>query len=141
MAHDDVLVHALAAQVEVAVAQAEDSSTSVSSLMWKGGVLAGLRTSASVAATSISPVGRSAFSVPGGAGDGAAYEEDVLAAASSATAWARRRPGVEDDLDEAGVVPEVDEDEAAVVAAAVHPAGERDGLPRRRCAVRRRSGL
>jgi hypothetical protein len=36
--------------------------------------------------------------------------------------------GVEDDLDEAGGVAEVEEDEAAVIAAAVDPAGEGDGL-------------
>ena len=37
---------------------------------------------------------------------------------------------VEDELDEAGAVAQVDEDQAAVVAAAVHPAGDaRDLLP------------
>ena len=35
-----------------------------------------------------------------------------------------RGPGVEDELHEAGAVAQVDEDEAAVIAAAGHPAGE-----------------
>ena len=41
---------------------------------------------------------------------------------------------VEDELDEAGAVAQVDEDQPAVVAAAVHPAGDTGGgagaLPR-----------
>ena len=35
--------------------------------------------------------------------------------------------GIEDELDEPGPVAQVDEDQAAVVAAAVHPAGEPRG--------------
>ena len=37
-----------------------------------------------------------------------------------------RLVGVEDELNEPGAVPEIDEDEAAVVAAAVDPAGDAD---------------
>ena len=39
--------------------------------------------------------------------------------------------GVEDELQQAGAVAQVDEDQAAVVAAAVHPAGHADLVARR----------
>ncbi len=61
--------------------------------------------------------------------DRALREEDVLAAAGVGDGVGLRvLLRVEDGLDEAIVVTQVDEDEAAVVAAAVHPAGEGDGL-------------
>ena len=43
----------------------------------------------------------------------------------------RRGLGMEDELHEARAVAQVDEDQAAVVAPAVHPAGDADGLARR----------
>ena len=78
--------------------------------------------------TSTSPVGRSGLTVPSGrAPHGAGDPHDVLAAQVVGA--------VDDALDDAGVVAQVDEGEVlAVLAAAGHPAAQRDRRGRRRSA-------
>src|SRR5205085_6824494 len=56
--------------------------------------------------------------------DLASDADDVLGAQTLGDVEARAR--VEDELDEAAAVAQVDEDQPAVVAAAVHPAGDAD---------------
>src|SRR5207248_1475031 len=58
--------------------------------------------------------------------DGAARGEDVLGAQPLGHREGLGRIGVEDELDEPAAVAQVDEDQVAVVAAAVDPAGEAD---------------
>ena len=98
----------------------------------------------SVTSTSTSPVASAGLTVPSGRGRTRPVDlEDPLGA--HLLGDDERGAGdvrVEDELDEAGAVAQVQEDETAVVAAAVHPAGERDGLADLlRGAARRRRGV
>ena len=96
--------------------------------MGKGVLRARLSSLASPATTSISPVARLGFKVSAGRRvDAAAHRDDELAAQ-----LARQLEGglpvlrIEDYLDDAAAVAQVDEDEAAVIAARVHPAHDGD---------------
>ena len=86
----------------------------------------------SSAATRIStaPVASAGLTVSGGARDHLAVDADhVLGAEVARRRGAPPRPRrVEHQLQEPGAVAQVDEDHAAVVAAAVHPAGHADAL-------------
>ena len=60
--------------------------------------------------------------------DEAGDADDELVAQALGRGEGRRTVGVADDLDEAFAIAQVDEDDAAVVAAAMDPAHQRDGL-------------
>ncbi len=100
-----------------------------SSSSWNGGVGAAFRISISCASTSISPETRFGLAVPSGRGRTTPGHADHELVAQRLGGGERRRAvGVADDLHEALAVAQVDEDDAAVVAAAVDPAHQRDGL-------------
>ena len=120
-------LHRLAAQVEVAVAQAQrlvDRASSSSS--GKGGVSAAASTSSRVARISTSPVGMSGLTVSSERRTTSPAHRDHPLGAQLVRARVRLGRGlrVEHDLHEAGAVAQVDEHEAAVVAAPVDPAGD-----------------
>ena len=98
----------------------------------KGGVSARFRIASDDARTSIAPVGQVRVDGVRVAGDDVPrHVDDELAPellGEGEDAGVREEPRVEDDLGEARPVAEVDEDELAVVAAAVDPAHEAHGL-------------
>ena len=91
----------------------------------KGTPVAGLWTTMSVARTSTSPVGCLGFgdsritTVPRTPTTSSAWS-------FSATAWIAASIGIEDDLHAPRRVAQLDEDQLAEIAAAVHPSGEHD---------------
>ena len=90
----------------------------------KGSTLQALRTSTSSAASSISPVGIFGFSVPSGRRPILPRTDDDPFGAELARGQERRGVlRVDDDLEKAGAVAQVEEVHAAVVAAGVNPAG------------------
>ena len=89
-------------------------------------------TSSAVTPTSISPVGIFALFVPAGrCADFAGDAHDAFAAERGGLREQFRRQigRIENRLRAAFAVADVNEDEAAEVAAGMNPAGERDGLP------------
>ena len=114
------------------------SSTWPSSSIANGGVSDSARCSASVTDSSISPVLRFGLTLP-------SSRRTISPAALTHVLGPQplrqrvrlgRRLRMEDELDDAGAVAQVDEDQAAVVAAAVDPAGHAHRARRR---VRRRA--
>ncbi len=96
----------------------------------KGGVLDSLRSNSSSATTSISPVGMLGFSRPVAAAANLPFDRDDKLRAGG-LGFGVGLAGlllVEDDLGDAGAVAHVEEDEVAVVAAAVDPAHQDDVL-------------
>ena len=79
-------------------------------------------TSSAVAMTSISPVGRSGFSLPAGR-----RATSPMTLTQNSLRRCVRVLLAEDHLHDPGGVAQVDEDDPAVVAAAGHPAGQRHG--------------
>ena len=77
-------------------------------------------TISSLATTSIAPVASSGFSLPSGRAADRADDLDAELVAQRVRVLL-----AEDHLHHAGGVPEIDEDDPAVVAAAGHPPGER----------------
>ena len=75
--------------------------------------------------TSISPVGRLGLALPSGRG----ATSPVTLRQYSLRRLVGDRLVADHDLDDAAGLAQVDEGDAAVVAAAGHPAGEGDGLP------------
>ena len=94
--------------------------------MGNGSGAAALRTSRSDATTSISPVGSSGLALPSGRSADLAGDLDAELAAQLVG------DGLvaDHDLHDAAGLAQVDEGDAAVVAAAGHPAGQRHGLAR-----------
>ena len=78
------------------------------------------------AATSISPVARSGFTVPSGRGRTRPSTRSTYSARMRVRVEPARRVGVDDDLDDPGRVAQVEEHDAAVVAPARDPAAQRD---------------
>ena len=87
---------------------------------------AGLSTTMAAAATSTAPVARSGFTVPSGSGPHLARDGDAVLHPEIGDLGQVLRIG--DDLDDSGGVPQIDEGDAAVVAATGHPAGQDDLL-------------
>ncbi len=128
VAQHQVLLHLRPAQVEHAVLS-RTVSDRFSSSSWNGGVSDGLSTSRSCASTSISP-GRE-VRVDGAVrarAHPARHGDDELVAQLLGDGERRRAVGVADDLHQAFAVAQIDEDHAAMVAAAMRPAHQRDGL-------------
>ena len=101
------------------------SSTSASSSIGNGGGSASARSSKSATSSSISPVASSGLTL---ASSRRARVPVAVSTSSErrrvgALVGLRRVLGVEHELQQAGAVAEVDEDQPAVVAPAVHPAG------------------
>ena len=83
----------------------------------------------SCASTSTSPLARFGLTVPAGRrAHLAGHPQHVLVAHAVGGREGLGAVGIAHHLHQALAVAQVDEDHAAVVAAAVHPAAERDGL-------------
>ncbi len=127
VAHEDVGVHPLAPQVEVAVLEAQllvDVGVLVDVERRRlGGVeqFGGLGAHLDLAGGEVGVLGAGAAAL-----DTAADAQHVLAASVAGDGVRGRLVGTEDDLHQAAAIAQVDEDEPAVVAPAVHPARERD---------------
>ena len=131
VAQDDVVVHALAAQVEVAVPQAQQLVDSDVLVDVERRRLRGVEHRRPRSApTSISPVGRLAFSVPARR----SCTVPLICSTYSPRTLGSDRVGVGaacglmTTCTRPRAVAQVEEDQAAVVAAAVHPAGQRHCL-------------
>ena len=86
-----------------------------------------LSTSSDATGTSIAPVASLGFSVPAGRERTRPRTRTTNSLRSDSASVERRGVGrIEGDLRDAVAVAQVDEDQAAVVAAAMHPAGELD---------------
>jgi hypothetical protein len=101
----------------------------MASSIGNGGVSAAESTSIEVAASSTAPVASLSFTIPSGRArtvpvTRSTHSERTRWAASSASDCL----GVGDDLQQAGAVTQVEERDAAVVAAGVDPSGDGDGL-------------
>ena len=100
-----------------------------SSSSWNGGVCEAFRISMSCASTSISPVKSSGLTVPSGRGRTSPVTRDAEFVAQLFRRGERRGAvRVADDLHETLAIAQVDEDDAAMIAAAMDPARQRDGL-------------
>ncbi len=128
MAQDQVLLHAGAAQVEVAPGQAQVFAGVAAVLDGEGRGLGGVQEL---------PLADHDFDLPGlEVGIGHAFwtrthlaldGNDVFKAENAgALVGLGREVGREDDLGQSLAVPEIDENQAAVVAAELHPAHEAD---------------
>ena len=122
------LRRAAAAQVEVAVPEAGLLADLECSSSWNGSGAASLSTSSSVAKTSICAGGQLGVLVALGPRGDLADDLDAELGAQPVGALGHLALA-EDDLRDAGGVPEVDEDDAAVIAPAGDPPGQGDGLP------------
>ena len=110
------------------------SSLTASSSSWNGGVRDSFSTSMVFASTSTRPVVSSRFSVPSGRKRTLpATRRTYSLRARSASANASGVSRVDDDLEQAGTVPEVDEDDPPVIPAA--GAASRKPPPTRRRAA------
>ena len=126
MAQRDGLLHAGAAQVDVPVLQAKQlvHLRAVGDLEWRG---LRLVEHDGLGGGNLDLAGRErGVHRPLGAGvDGAAHLHDPFAAERlGGGVGLGRKLGVEDDLHQAVPVPQVDEDQPAVVPAIMHPAAE-----------------
>ena len=106
------------------------SSTGPSSSTGNGGVADSASSSTAATAISISPVARFGLTLPGSRRTTSPDAEITCSGRSrSAAACASAADsGWNDELHQPGAVAQVDEDQPAVVAAAVDPAGDADGL-------------
>ena len=106
----------------------DSSPTLTRSSIWNGSGALGLSTSMAEARTSISPVGRSAFSLPSGRGRTLAGDLHAVLVAHVVGAALLEHLVADDHLHDARRVAQVEERHSAVVAPTGDPSREGDGL-------------
>jgi hypothetical protein len=127
----EVALHPLGAEIEVAVAHADEFVDLGVGIVEGEGWSLGDVENLGAASTDLEGAGGELgiLGALGTAGDLTLDGEDILGARLIRDEGRLRGlGGVEDDLNQAGAVAEVDEDEATMVAAAVDPTVEDDGL-------------